>query len=93
MDSDSQLQLRSLCVPDAPKGQKMAAKKEFNESLEDGDMKLEAAINDIIQLIEDGDDAAVSEIIGDCSEWTFKHVLSKLSQGHQVAVTQIKGAE
>lgn len=92
LDADSQLQLRSLCVPEAEKGKKMAARKEFNESLEDGSMQIEASIDTIQELLESGDDAGVIEILESCSSWTFDHIRSKLSLPHQNAIKDLNEA-
>ena len=90
LDNDSQLQLKALSVPEAPKGKKTEAKKEFSQALENGRMTLEAQIDTIQELLESGDDAGVLEIVEDCSEWTLQHVLSKLSDAHVSAVNEMR---
>ena len=52
-------------------------------------MRLENAIHTIQELLEDGDDADVFEIVDECSTWTLQHILNKLSGSHQKAVNEI----
>lgn len=92
LDADSQLQLRKLCLPEPEKGQKGKVKAARQEKTDDATMRLEAAIHTISEMIEQGDDPGVAEILSDCSTFTIDFILSKLSTEQQIAINQIQEA-
>jgi recombination protein RecT len=89
LDSESQLQLRSLCVPEAEKGQKGAAKKAFKDKLEDGRMRLEDAVNNIREFLDDGNESDIEEIISESSPFTVEHIMNNLSVEHKAALVRL----
>lgn len=89
LDVGSQTQLWSLHRPESKKGEKTKDRKKFSDNLKEGTMQLEANIHTIAELIEGGDDSGALEIAEDCSDWTYVHILAKLSDEHEVALNEI----
>jgi|TARA_R110000803_G_scaffold135799_2_gene202719 recombination protein RecT len=88
MDADDQLKLFTLHAPVGEKGKKMAVKKEFSESLEDGRMRLEDAVNNIREFLDDGNESDIEEIVSESSPFTVEHIMNNLSVEHKAALVR-----
>lgn len=87
---EAQSQLHELCVPKAEHGKKGATKKKLAQDMEEAQRNIDAAIDTIRTLIDEGDDQGAFEIIESCSQWTLDYISSRLLPEHRAAISEIQ---
>ena len=91
LSAESQMDLKSLCVPEPAQGLKTKTKEVWHKTLRDAQQEVEAHLVYIQEAIDGGEDGAVMELIAECSAWTREYFLCNLSTEHQIVLNKLLG--
>ena len=87
--AESQIDLMTLCVPEAPQGLKMKAKQKWSDNLIEAEQEIESSLAFLKERLDEGDDEGADEILNGASKWTFDYFLSQLNTEQEIAASKL----
>jgi len=87
--AEAQLDLRKICVPEAPKGMKGKATAQWKKDLSEAEMEVSAALALLIERLDEGDDSGALEILSECSQWTINYFEDRMTPEQEIMLNQL----
>ena len=92
LSPEAKLQLEKLHMPEAAKGEKGKQKELRKTATEEAKLKLDDTVNIVTELLQNGDDYGVNEILTECNQWVLNYIKAKLSHESVIQLSQIMEA-